>query len=89
MSELTFMNTQYDKFVFKNSNWQLSKENGFHIGHGASDYYAQWFNETDNKWRLYIRGYESSWVKEKKLIITVDTIHDVFKYMIENKHPKE
>lgn len=91
MDDLIFTKIQsYTLYKCKHSRWQLSKEHNFHIGSGPLDYYAQWFYESDNKWKLYIGPYEgnSNWSREKTLIETVDTIFDVFEYIQNNKHPK-
>lgn len=88
MNQLVFRDIGYGMFNCKESKWQISEERGIYICHGPSDYDAQWFYESDQKWRLYIRGYEATWEDEKTLLTTVDTLYDVMKYMLENKsHP--
>lgn len=92
MSELHFIEIEdCDIFKCHGCRWQLVKGHGFSIGSGPMDYYAEWFNEHDGKWRLYIGPYEdnTNWKREKKLIETANTIFEVFQYMSKNKHPIE
>ena len=75
-------------FLCKDSGWQLSKELGLHKCSPCRDYIVRWFIK-DEKWSLYITYYDNPDFKhglnEKDLIITVDTMFDVFNYIYNNK----
>lgn len=86
--DFKFMDLEPSSF-YSFGRWNLSKNRGFNICSGPSDYYAQWFTEGD-KWRLYISSYsDDAFAREKKLLHTVDSLFEVFEYMRHNTHPVE
>ena len=76
----------YNYYLCKDSEWKLSKDLGFHNCSASHNYIARWFNN-NNVWSLYLTNYEDIDFKNgfDKLIITVDTVYDVFRYMAANK----
>lgn len=73
-------------FLCNDGGWQLNKEFGFHKISSARDYHVQWV-EKNGKWSLYITNYDYDSKNElTEIIITVDTIFDVFDYICNNKH---
>ena len=85
---------QFDKIKFGNissfscrdGGWQLNEKFGFYRCSSARDYHVQWI-EKDGKWSLYITNYHNHDSKKEltEIIITVDTLYDVFDYMSNNK----
>ena len=71
----------------KDGGWQLSKENGFHKCSPSRDYLVKWI-QYDGKWSLYITNYNNNNLIyiEDNVIVTLDTLFDVFDYISENRH---
>jgi hypothetical protein len=68
--------------------WSLTQKRGFNTCSGMRDFYAEWFNEGD-QWSLYITSYsDSSFQREKTLLISVPTVFEVFDYMRRNPQIK-
>jgi hypothetical protein len=91
------MNTyiQFDRFEcgeltmyhVKDGGWQLSNELGLHKCSPARDYLVKWF-QYDGKWSLHIANYNNTHFtyNVNNLILTVDTLCDLFDYISENRY---
>ena len=80
-----YEDTNFACFVCKDGGWQLSKELGFHKCSPARDYMVQWV-ENNGKWSLFISNYTGAIQRSEIIIITVDSVFDVFNFILENKH---
>lgn len=74
-------------FVCKDGGWQLSKEFGFHKCSPPRDYLVFWIAK-DGKWSLCITTYNNTDLEfgAKEIILTVDTLFDVFDYICKNRY---